>query len=199
MLAGEKELEAFDDKLSEYRAAGLDFDDYLHIKSADISDNQAEAVVALASGGVTINEGIDIINSFEDITPTNGRKNVSSIQKAEILAGACDDPKVQLKAVKSVLDDSTYDKFSLAYEEFNVWPEVYIEAKIAAENLAYKTKGNTNLTQEIVKRVLDKMDLYNGRKAVLWQFLTGDKPDNNPYNYKQGKWAYDALQSLKDD
>lgn len=168
-------------------AAGYDDETALKISEAGISVSEVPMLLAIEKSGATVDEGISLIKGFDSLPAINGRKGAGDYQKAEyvvhsIKATTRDGVANQFEILKNIVSDTAYEKMTVAYENFNIWPEVYLEVYNEAEALAYKETGRTSITQKTATKALENTNYGTPRKAVLWQILTGGNIKNNPYN-----------------
>ncbi len=156
-----------------------------------------------------------LTSALADLTPPEGKKQVTDLQKYRAVVDTIASPVEQMKALEAVMDESAFKQASAAVS-YGIDPEVYVTFR---ESLtAFDSNGNGSLSQAEVETALNSMSgnlsfaeqltleltggsslvgsmfLSKDQLAVLWQLSnTGWAAKNNPYNPKVGQAVLDLL------
>ena len=163
---------------------------------AKFSENDIETVNALGKCGLSSEESMDIITNLRNIEPNCGRQKPGQYQKAEYIISKISEPKKQLEVLGTVVTEKQQKNMKLAYEVYNIKPELYIKVLKDAEEYRYKTTGKTGITKAALTVVIDGLDINNGKKAQLWQFITEEDVLMNPYSFTHAKFVHDDLSAM---
>ena len=152
-----------------------------------LSENDMEVYEKLLGEGLEIDNAFGVVQKFSELEPINGKEKVSGIQKAEVIINNIEDRDIQMKVLEDIVTESTYKDMSFAYSEWYVPPYQFIEAESAIDAVMYE-QGKTSESQAIVEEALRRCEMYDARRAALWQILTkSKKPENNPFHVDTAK------------
>ena len=165
-------------------------------KKNEFTESEMKVISALSENGFTAEEAEGMVKEFEKIEPTNGRKKAGQYQKAESIVNTVSDPIKQLDALSSVMSNKQYQIMKLAYETYNIEPSLYIKVYLAAEKLSYETTGKTDVNKTELKTVLDDLELNDGKKAQLYQFITNEDVTLNPYSFEHASFVKEDMDAL---
>ncbi len=164
--------------------------------SSGITAAQSKVVVALGEAGLSDDEAIDVVESFKSIEPINGGKKASDYQKAELATKKIKDPAKQLVVLEEIMTNKQYKIMKLAYETYRIEPSLYIKVYLAAETLSYETTGDKKVNKTELKTVLDDLDLNDGKKAQLYQFITSEDVTLNPFSFEHANFVKEDMDAL---
>ena len=165
-------------------------------EQSEFTESETKVITALSEKGFTREESENIVGNFEKILPTNGRKTAGQYQKAESIVKSFSDPEKQLDALSAVMSNKQYQIMKLAYETYRIEPSLYIEVYLAAEKLSYETTGKTDVNKTELKTVLDDLDLNDGKKAQLYQFITSEDVTLNPFSFEHANFVKEDMDAL---
>lgn len=169
----------------------------------------------MISAGLDDETAFSVNEAIRALEPLDGEDSVSSLQRYRAVIDTVPDFEEQLLALESIMDESTYRKVSVGYQDFGVSPNAYITVR---EILPQFDEPNDNgnygtYTQAEYQAALDslstsslilpgdtRVNLTNDQKAVLWQLLTGSSSaKNNPYSVRIGNQVLSALEAAKNE
>lgn len=202
--AGEKAKAAvFDDyevktstqKADDVLATGAEMVDYLELKLAGAVDKYLDAI----DGGLDTQRAKDVALGMAELTPDEGKKTVSDVQKWRAAIDAVDGADAQHDALLAVMKDSTKQKYEIA-DSYGIEARTWVQLKEILPQ--FDEDGNGSYKGEEIENAIDAMNghggimlpggdgpqqLTNEMRAVLWQLFTGSKSaKNNPYSERVG-------------
>ncbi|MBR3967555.1 MAG: hypothetical protein IKJ91_10830 [Clostridia bacterium] len=164
--------------------------------SSGITAAQSKVVVALGEAGLSDDEAIDVVESFKSIEPINGGKKASQYQKAELATKKIKDPAKQLIVLEEIMTNKQYQILKLAYETYRIEPSLYIKVYLAAETLSYETTGKADVCEGELETVISGLDLNNGKKAQLYQFISENSVAKNPFSFEHANFVKEDMDAL---
>ena len=202
--AGEKAKAAvFDDyevktstqKADDVLATGAEMADYLELKLAGAVDKYLDAI----DGGLDAQSAKDVALGMAELTPEEGKKTVSDVQKWRAAIDAVDGTSAQRDALLAVMKDSTKQKYEIA-DSYGIEARTWVQLKEILPQ--FDEDGNGSYKGEEIENAIDALNghsgimlpggdgpqqLTNEMRAVLWQLFTGSKSaKNNPYSERVG-------------
>lgn len=202
--AGEKAKAAvFDDyevktstqKADDVLATGAEMVDYLELKLAGAVDKYLDAI----DGGLDTQSAKDVALGMAELTPDEGKKTVSDVQKWRVAIDAVDGADAQHDALLAVMKDSTKQKYEIA-DSYGIEARTWVQLKEILPQ--FDEDGNGSYKGEEIENAIDALNghsgimlpggdgpqqLTNEMRAVLWQLFTGSKSaKNNPYSERVG-------------
>ena len=202
--AGEKAKAAvFDDyevktstqKADDVLASGAEVADYLELKLAGAVDKYLDAL----DGGLDAQSAKDVALGMAELTPDEGKKTVSDVQKWRAAIDAVDGADAQHDALLAVMKDSTKQKYEIA-DSYGIEARTWVQLKEILPQ--FDEDGNGSYKGEEIENAIDALNghsgimlpggdgpqqLTNEMRAVLWQLFTGSKSaKNNPYSERVG-------------
>lgn len=202
--AGEKAKAAvFDDyevktstqKADDVLATGAEMADYLELKLAGAVDKYLDAI----DGGLDAQSAKDVALGMAELTPDEGKKTVSDVQKWRAAIDAVDGTSAQRDALLAVMKDSTKQKYEIA-DSYGIEARTWVQLKEILPQ--FDEDGNGSYKGEEIENAIDALNghsgimlpggdgpqqLTNEMRAVLWQLFTGSKSaKNNPYSERVG-------------
>lgn len=215
--AGEKAKAAvFDDyevktstqKADDVLATGAEMVDYLELKLAGAVDKYLDAI----DGGLDTQSAKDVALGMAELTPDEGKKTVSDVQKWRVAIDAVDGADAQHDALLAVMKDSTKQKYEIA-DSYGIEARTWVQLKEILPQ--FDEDGNGSYKGEEIENAIDAMNghggimlpggdglqqLTNEMRAVLWQLFTGSKSaKNNPYSERVGSQVIAEREKTKQE
>lgn len=215
--AGEKAKAAvFDDyevktstqKADDVLATGAEMVDYLELKLAGAVDKHLVAI----DGGLDAQSAKDVALGMAELTPDEGKKTVSDVQKWRAAIDAVDGTSAQRDALLAVMKDSTKQKYEIA-DSYGIEARTWVQLKEILPQ--FDEDGNGSYKGEEIENAIDALNghsgimlpggdgpqqLTNEMRAVLWQLFTGSKSaKNNPYSERVGSQVIAELEKAKQE
>lgn len=215
--AGEKAKAAvFDDyevktstqKADDVLATGAEMVDYLELKLAGAVDKYLDAI----DGGLDTQRAKDVALGMAELTPDEGKKTVSDVQKWRAAIDAVDGADAQHDALLAVMKDSTKQKYEIA-DSYGIEARTWVQLKEILPQ--FDEDGNGSYKGEEIENAIDAMNghggimlpggdgpqqLTNEMRAVLWQLFTGSKSaKNNPYSERVGSQVIAEREKTKQE
>ena len=215
--AGEKAKAAvFDDyevktstqKADDVLATGTEMVDYLELKLAGAVDKYLDAI----DGGLDTQRAKDVALGMAELTPDEGKKTVSDVQKWRAAIDAVDGADAQHDALLAVMKDSTKQKYEIA-DSYGIEARTWVQLKEILPQ--FDEDGNGSYKGEEIENAIDAMNghggimlpggdgpqqLTNEMRAVLWQLFTGSKSaKNNPYSERVGSQVIAEREKTKQE
>lgn len=215
--AGEKAKAAvFDDyevktstqKADDVLATGAEMVDYLELKLAGAVDKYLDAI----DGGLDTQRAKDVALGMAELTPDEGKKTVSDVQKWRAAIDAVDGADAQHDALLAVMKDSTKQKYEIA-DSYGIEARTWVQLKEILPQ--FDEDGNGSYKGEEIENAIDTMNghggimlpggdgpqqLTNEMRAVLWQLFTGSKSaKNNPYSERVGSQVIAEREKTKQE
>ena len=215
--AGEKAKAAvFDDyevktstqKADDVLATGAEMVDYLELKLAGAVDKYLDAI----DGGLDTQSAKDVALGMAELTPDEGKKTVSDVQKWRAAIDAVDGADAQHDALLAVMKDSTKQKYEIA-DSYGIEARTWVQLKEILPQ--FDEDGNGSYKGEEIENAIDTMNghggimlpggdgpqqLTNEMRAVLWQLFTGSKSaKNNPYSERVGSQVIAEREKTKQE
>lgn len=215
--AGEKAKAAvFDDyevktstqKADDVLATGGEMVDYLELKLAGAVDKYLDAI----DGGLDAQSAKDVALGMVELTPDEGKKTVSDVQKWRAAIDAVDGTSAQRDALLAVMKDSTKQKYEIA-DSYGIEARTWVQLKEILPQ--FDEDGNGSYKGEEIENAIDALNghsgimlpggdgpqqLTNEMRAVLWQLFTGSKSaKNNPYSERVGSQVIAEREKAKQE
>lgn len=215
--AGEKAKAAvFDDyevktstqKADDVLATGAEMADYLELKLAGAVDKYLDAI----DGGLDAQSAKDVALGMAELTPDEGKKTVSDVQKWRAAIDAVDGTSAQRDALLAVMKDSTKQKYEIA-DSYGIEARTWVQLKEILPQ--FDEDGNGSYKGEEIENAIDALNghsgimlpggdgpqqLTNEMRAVLWQLFTGSKSaKNNPYSERVGSQVIAEREKAKQE
>ena len=215
--AGEKAKAAvFDDyevktstqKADDVLSTGAEMVDYLELKLAGAVDKYLDAI----DGGLDTQRAKDVALGMAELTPDEGKKTVSDVQKWRAAIDAVDGADAQHDALLAVMKDSTKQKYEIA-DSYGIEARTWVQLKEILPQ--FDEDGNGSYKGEEIENAIDAMNghggimlpggdgpqqLTNEMRAVLWQLFTGSKSaKNNPYSERVGSQVIAEREKTKQE
>ena len=215
--AGEKAKAAvFDDyevktstqKADDVLATGAEMVDYLELKLAGAVDKYLDAI----DGGLDTQSAKDVALGMAELTPDEGKKTVSDVQKWRAAIDAVDGADAQHDALLAVMKDSTKQKYEIA-DSYGIEARTWVQLKEILPQ--FDEDGNGSYKGEEIENAIDALNghsgimlpggdgpqqLTNEMRAVLWQLFTGSKSaKNNPYSERVGSQVIAEREKTKQE
>ena len=215
--AGEKAKAAvFDDyevktstqKADDVLATGAEMVDYLELKLAGAVDKYLDAI----DGGLDAQSAKDVALGMAELTPDEGKKTVSDVQKWRAAIDAVDGTSAQRDALLAVMKDSTKQKYEIA-DSYGIEARTWVQLKEILPQ--FDEDGNGSYKGEEIENAIDALNghsgimlpggdgpqqLTNEMRAVLWQLFTGSKSaKNNPYSERVGSQVIAEREKAKQE
>lgn len=215
--AGEKAKAAvFDDyevktstqKADDVLASGAEMADYLELKLAGAVDKYLDAI----DGGLDAQSAKDVALGMAELTPDEGKKTVSDVQKWRAAIDAVDGTSAQRDALLAVMKDSTKQKYEIA-DSYGIEARTWVQLKEILPQ--FDEDGNGSYKGEEIENAIDALNGHNGimlpggdgpqqltneMRAVLWQLFTGSKSaKNNPYSERVGSQVIAEREKAKQE
>lgn len=215
--AGEKAKAAvFDDyevktstqKADDVLATGAEMADYLELKLAGAVDKYLDAI----DGGLDAQSAKDVAIGMAELTPDEGKKTVSDVQKWRAAIDAVDGTSAQRDALLAVMKDSTKQKYEIA-DSYGIEARTWVQLKEILPQ--FDEDGNGSYKGEEIENAIDALNghsgimlpggdgpqqLTNEMRAVLWQLFTGSKSaKNNPYSERVGSQVIAEREKAKQE
>lgn len=215
--AGEKAKAAvFDDyevktstqKADDVLATGAEMADYLELKLAGAVDKYLDAI----DGGLDAQSAKDVALGMAELTPDEGKKTVSDVQKWRAAIDAVDGTSAQRDALIAVMKDSTKQKYEIA-DSYGIEARTWVQLKEILPQ--FDEDGNGSYKGEEIENAIDALNghsgimlpggdgpqqLTNEMRAVLWQLFTGSKSaKNNPYSERVGSQVIAEREKAKQE
>lgn len=215
--AGEKAKAAvFDDyevktstqKADDVLATGAEMADYLELKLAGAVDKYLDAI----DGGLDAQSAKDVALGMAELTPDEGKKTVSDVQKWRAAIDAVDGTSEQRDALLAVMKDSTKQKYEIA-DSYGIEARTWVQLKEILPQ--FDEDGNGSYKGEEIENAIDALNghsgimlpggdgpqqLTNEMRAVLWQLFTGSKSaKNNPYSERVGSQVIAEREKAKQE
>lgn len=215
--AGEKAKAAvFDDyevktstqKADDVLATGAEMADYLELKLAGAVDKYLDAI----DGGLDTQSAKDVALGMAELTPDEGKKTVSDVQKWRAAIDAVDGADAQHDALLAVMKDSTKQKYEIA-DSYGIEARTWVQLKEILPQ--FDEDGNGSYKGEEIENAIDALNghsgimlpggdgpqqLTNEMRAVLWQLFTGSKSaKNNPYSERVGSQVIAEREKTKQE
>lgn len=215
--AGEKARAAvFDDyevktstqKADDVLATGGEMVDYLELKLAGAVDKYLDAI----DGGLDAQSAKDVALGMAELTPDEGKKTVSDVQKWRAAIDAVDGTSAQRDALLAVMKDSTKQKYEIA-DSYGIEARTWVQLKEILPQ--FDEDGNGSYKGEEIENAIDALNghsgimlpggdgpqqLTNEMRAVLWQLFTGSKSaKNNPYSERVGSQVIAEREKAKQE
>lgn len=215
--AGEKAKAAvFDDyevktstqKADDVLASGAEMADYLELKLAGAVDKYLDAL----DGGLDAQSAKDVALGMAELTPDEGKKTVSDVQKWRAAIDAVDGADAQRDALLAVMKDSTKQKYEIA-DSYGIEARTWVQLKEILPQ--FDEDGNGSYKGEEIENAIDALNghsgimlpggdgpqqLTNEMRAVLWQLFTGSKSaKNNPYSERVGSQVIAEREKAKQE
>jgi hypothetical protein len=215
--AGEKAKTAvFDDyevktstqKADDVLATGAEMADYLELKLAGAVDKYLDAI----DGGLDAQSAKDVALGMAELTPDEGKKTVSDVQKWRAAIDAVDGTSAQRDALLAVMKDSTKQKYEIA-DSYGIEARTWVQLKEILPQ--FDEDGNGSYKGEEIENAIDALNghsgimlpggdgpqqLTNEMRAVLWQLFTGSKSaKNNPYSERVGSQVIAEREKAKQE
>lgn len=215
--AGEKAKAAvFDDyevktstqKADDVLASGAEMVDYLELKLAGAVDKYLDAI----DGGLDAQSAKDVALGMAELTPDEGKKTVSDVQKWRAAIDAVDGADAQHDALLAVMKDSTKQKYEIA-DSYGIEARTWVQLKEILPQ--FDEDGNGSYKGEEIENAIDALNghsgimlpggdgpqqLTNEMRAVLWQLFTGSKSaKNNPYSERVGSQVIAEREKAKQE
>lgn len=215
--AGEKAKAAvFDDyevktstqKADDVLATGAEMVDYLELKLAGAVDKYLDAI----DGGLDTQRAKDVALGMAELTPDEGKKTVSDVQKWRAAIDAVDVADAQHDALLAVMKDSTKQKYEIA-DSYGIEARTWVQLKEILPQ--FDEDGNGSYKGEEIENAIDALNghsgimlpggdgpqqLTNEMRAVLWQLFTGSKSaKNNPYSERVGSQVIAEREKAKQE
>lgn len=215
--AGEKAKAAvFDDyevktstqKADDVLATGAEMVDYLELKLAGAVDKYLDAI----DGGLDTQRAKDVALGMAELTPDEGKKTVSDVQKWRAAIDAVDGADAQHDALLAVMKDSTKQKYEIA-DSYGIEARTWVQLKEILPQ--FDEDGNGSYKGEEIENAIDALNghsgimlpggdgpqqLTNEMRAVLWQLFTGSKSaKNNPYSERVGSQVIAEREKTKQE
>ena len=162
----------------------------------------------LIDAGVDAEKAADVAWEIAKLLPLEGKKSVSSIQKASVVLrnGAGEE------AAAAFLVEDTREKLS-AVSEYGASVRGYVALK---EYLLYNDEDGGAPSMEEARKAINAisrgsvvsvpgmpdvaLELTSSEKAALWQMMNSAwKPEKNPFSTSVGRKVYNALNALKEE
>ena len=133
----------------------------------------------LTADGVNTETAYKVSGALSNLVALDGETQVSNNQKYRAIVDSGISEYEQMKAFRSVMNDSQYEKISVGYEN-GVNPDDYVTFREYLD----KESGGNSATQAEAVRALNRMTwLSTSEKAVLYQLAnSGWSSRNNPYS-----------------
>ena len=215
--AGEKaKAVVFDDyevktstqKADDVLATGAEMADYLELKLAGAVDKYLDAI----DGGLDAQSAKDVALGMAELTPDEGKKTVSDVQKWRAAIDAVDGTSAQRDALLAVMKDSTKQKYEIA-DSYGIEARTWVQLKEILPQ--FDEDGNGSYKGEEIENAIDALNghsgimlpggdgpqqLTNEMRAVLWQLFTGSKSaKNNPYSERVGSQVIAEREKAKQE
>ena len=215
--AGEKAKAAvFDDyevktstqKADDVLATGAEMVDYLELKLAGAVDKYLDAI----DGGLDTQSAKDVALGMAELTPDEGKKTVSDVQKWRAAIDAVDGADAQHDALLAVMKDSTKQKYEIA-DSYGIEARTWVQLKEILPQ--FDEDGNGSYKGEEIENAIDALNghggimlpggdgpqqLTNEMRAALWQLFTGSKSaKNNPYSERVGSQVIAEREKTKQE
>ena len=157
--------------------------------------------------GLSTDTTLAIQKTLGELEPLEGETQVSSLQKAEAIAGMGLSKDEETAAMSIALDDNTYVKYKVVTDygvDAQTWVDLQNALVEANANNPDELKRNKSYDKEEKKAALDSLDVSNETRAALWQILdnqlystdpkhnTAWKAGRNPYSSSVGAQVVEA-------
>ena len=157
--------------------------------------------------GLSTETTLAIQKTLGELEPLEGETQVSSLQKAEAIAGMGLSKDEETAAMAIALDDNTYVKYKVVTDygvDAQTWVDLQNALVEANANNPDESKRNKSYDKEEKKAALDSLDVSNETRAALWQILdnqlystdpkhnTAWKAGRNPYSSSVGAQVVEA-------
>ncbi len=166
----------------------------------------------LEEAGLDKRSAAAVANAVNALTPQEGRKTVSNVQKWRAAVDAAKGSQAQEAALRTVMEDGARMKFEIA-SGYGIKPEAWVQVKEALPQ--FDADGNGSFSSREVKNAIDALAgsgallapwdkepirLSREEKAVLWQLFTGSKSGGgNPYSVRVGRKVGKELERAKEE
>jgi len=147
-----------------------------------------------------------------ELTPDEGKKTVSDVQKWRAAIDAVDGTSAQRDALLAVMKDSTKQKYEIA-DSYGIEARTWVQLKEILPQ--FDEDGNGSYKGEEIENAIDALNghsgimlpggdgpqqLTNEMRAVLWQLFTGSKSaKNNPYSERVGSQVIAEREKTKQE
>ena len=171
--------------------AGLEVEDYLRLKEEDCVDRFEKYAV---SGNVSRDAAVQIARDLEEAENANGdEKDLSNNDRYRIIFDGNYSTKDTEEALRATMDEKTQNKVN-AMDEYGVDCTLWADYKLTY-SVMYP---NDKESGERVEDVLRKMDLTKDQRAAIYQAVTRNKEENNPFGSKVAKSVEDAIKQAEE-
>ena len=202
------EVKTSTQKADDVLATGAEMVDYLELKLAGAVDKYLDAI----DGGLDTQRAKDVALGMAELTPDEGKKTVSDVQKWRAAIDAVDGADAQHDALLAVMKDSTKQKYEIA-DSYGIEARTWVQLKEILPQ--FDEDGNGSYKGEEIENAIDAMNghggimlpggdgpqqLTNEMRAVLWQLFTGSKSaKNNPYSERVGSQVIAEREKTKQE
>lgn len=202
------EVKTSTQKADDVLATGAEMVDYLELKLAGAVDKYLDAI----DGGLDTQSAKDVALGMAELTPDEGKKTVSDVQKWRAAIDAVDGADAQHDALLAVMKDSTKQKYEIA-DSYGIEARTWVQLKEILPQ--FDEDGNGSYKGEEIENAIDTMNghggimlpggdgpqqLTNEMRAVLWQLFTGSKSaKNNPYSERVGSQVIAEREKTKQE
>lgn len=204
----EYEVKTSTQKADDVLATGAEMADYLELKLAGAVDKYLDAI----DGGLDAQSAKDVALGMAELTPDEGKKTVSDVQKWRAAIDAVDGTSAQRDALLAVMKDSTKQKYEIA-DSYGIEARTWVQLKEILPQ--FDEDGNGSYKGEEIENAIDALNghsgimlpggdgpqqLTNEMRAVLWQLFTGSKSaKNNPYSERVGSQVIAEREKAKQE
>lgn len=205
---GDYEVKTSTQKADDVLATGAEMADYLELKLAGAVDKYLDAI----DGGLDAQSAKDVALGMAELTPDEGKKTVSDVQKWRAAIDAVDGTSAQRDALLAVMKDSTKQKYEIA-DSYGIEARTWVQLKEILPQ--FDEDGNGSYKGEEIENAIDALNghggimlpggdgpqqLTNEMRAVLWQLFTGSKSaKNNPYSERVGSQVIAEREKTKQE
>lgn len=205
---GDYEVKTSTQKADDVLATGAEMANYLELKLAGAVDKYLDAI----DGGLDAQSAKDVALGMAELTPDEGKKTVSDVQKWRAAIDAVDGTSAQRDALLAVMKDSTKQKYEIA-DSYGIEARTWVQLKEILPQ--FDEDGNGSYKGEEIENAIDALNghsgimlpggdgpqqLTNEMRAVLWQLFTGSKSaKNNPYSERVGSQVIAEREKAKQE
>ena len=205
---GDYEVKTSTQKADDVLATGAEMANYLELKLAGAVDKYLDAI----DGGLDAQSAKDVALGMAELTPDEGKKTVSDVQKWRAAIDAVDGTSAQRDALLAVMKDSTKQKYEIA-DSYGIEARTWVQLKEILPQ--FDEDGNGSYKGEEIENAIDALNghsgimlpggdgpqqLTNEMRAVLWQLFTGSKSaKNNPYSERVGSQVIAEREKTKQE
>ncbi len=164
----------------------------------------------LAEAGLDERSAAIVANALNALTPEEGKKTVSEVQKWRAAIDAAGGMKNQKTALLTVMSESARMRYEIA-DQYGIKAEAWVQVKEALPQFDANKNGSYS-SGEIEKAIdalagdgrllapwdKDPIRLSREEKAVLWQLFAGSASGSgNPYRTRVGKQVAKELEKAR--